>query len=441
MAGHGPGALFAQATLDRGVVVDGIITKPSQFVATLKRALRAASPHPITARHVVVGLPETRVFTTLVQLPQMRDHELKGALTWQLPELLPVPPAELVVDFQPISARRHDERQLLVIAAPLVVVAPLVQTLEQAGFVIDRCVPRSLGIASVFAREAHTPIMIVDHEGTDAVSLIIVKNGTARFSTTVPLEHNRGRMSTAIERAIQFYEALDGQHRRVNRVLVLPHPHADTLITQLKTDLKLPVELAETPWTRTHTPRRLRAFLGSLGLLQLHGVRVNLLPPATIEARQTAVRARWLQIAWAAQLVVAGLVIAVFGLVGASNLAQVAARATTLKTTPPVSQTLVAQGQSLETLQQLHQAKQRLRSTRQREYEAFAATVPDGVRLLVVEHDAVKQETRVLGERADRDALARYVTALSQTFPELKLAPDDWAATETAPFHLTVKRP
>jgi hypothetical protein len=315
VAGHGSTAVFAEAPLERGVVVDGVVKRPKDFVATLKRLLRAASPHPITARHVVVGLPETRVFTTLVQLPQVRDRELKGALTWQLPALLPVPPDELVVDFQPITARRRDERQLLVIAAPLAVVAPLVDTLEHAGFTIDRGVPRSLGIASVFAKPAHTPLMIVDYEATDAVSLIIVKNGTARFSTTVPLEHNRSRVSTAIERAIEFYEARDGQHRRVKKIIVLPHPNADDLISQLRADLKLPVQLAETPWSRTHTPRRLRAFLGSIGLLDLRGVRVNLLPPATLAARRNAIKTRWLTITWATQLVAAGLLIGGFSLV------------------------------------------------------------------------------------------------------------------------------
>ena len=126
MAGHGASAVFAQTTLEHGIVVDGVIKRPKEFIATLKHTLHHATPRRITARHVIVGLPETRVFTTLVQLPQVRDHELKGALTWQLPQLLPVPPDELVVDFQPITARRSDERQLLVIAAPLVVVAPLV---------------------------------------------------------------------------------------------------------------------------------------------------------------------------------------------------------------------------------------------------------------------------------------------------------------------------
>ena len=441
MAGHGSSARFAQATLDQGVVVDGVLKHPAEFVTVLKRTLRSAAPHSITSRHVVVGLPETRVFTTLVQLPQVRDRELREALNWQLPTILPVPPAELVVDFQPISARQRDERQLLVMAAPLAVVAPLVETLEQADFRIDRCVPRSLGIASLFAQPAHTPLMVVDYETTDAVSLMIVKNGTARFSTTVPLEHNRSRVSTAIERAVQFYESRDGQHRRVTRVLVLPHPNADELITQLQADLKLPVQLAETPWAHTHTPRRLRAFLGSLGLLPPHGVRVNLLPPATIDARRTAVRSRWLTTAWLTQVTVAGLVITGVGLDIARQLTQATTRAATIRANPLVNESLVAQGQSLETLRRLSQAKQGLRSTRQHEYETLATAVPSGVRILVVEHDAVKQETRVIGERTDRAALARYVSALSQTMPGIRLASDDWASPANAPFHLTVKSP
>ncbi len=441
VAGHGPAASFAQATLDRGVVVDGVIKRPQDFVASLKRMLREATPRRITARHVVVGIPETRVFTTLVQLPAVQHHDLKGALTWQLPELLPVPPDELVVDFQPISARRRDERQLLVMAAPLVVVEPLVQVLETAGFTVDRCVPRSLGIASLFADPAHTPLMLIDQEGSDSLSLIIAKNGTARFSTTVPLDRHQGRVSTAIERAIEFYEARDGQHRTVARILVLPYPTADELVAELDAELKLPVQLADTPWTRRHAPRRLRAFLGSLGLLSLPGVRVNLLPPAVLEQRRSAARAHWLTTAWGAELVVAASVVVGFALLLSQQVTQGATTRAALSAIEQPNASLIHDGQALETLSQLHRDKQGLQSTRYQEYRVFPTALTDGVRLIVVEHDAVKQETRVIGERANRTALATYLTTLSQTYPNLSLAPGDWAAIETAPFHLTVKRP
>ncbi len=142
-----------------------------------------------------------------------------------------------------------------------------------------------------------------------------------------------------------------------------------------------------------------------------------------------------------AELIVAGLVISGFTLITMQHATEASDEELALQAIQPIDPQFVSQGQALETLATLHQGKQNLHSNRSRDSKAFTTAIPEGVRLLVIEHDPVKRETRVVGERSSRAALQQYLVALGPNFPEISLAPSDWAATESALFHLTVKRP
>lgn len=421
------------------MVVDGVVSKSTEFASAVKRALAAAKPRKITATHIIVAIPESRVFTSLVTLPKVQSSEIASTLRWQMRELVPANPDELIVDYQSIHARQNNERQVVLVASPVTLVTPLAESLTKAGFIIDQIVPRSVGLAQLFARPVHTPVLIIDHEQSDILSLIITKNGTARFSTTVPLDHHTGRVSTAIEHAIKFYELHDGQGRKVREVIILPHPDADLLKKQLQGELSIGVRLADGPWENKHAPQRLRALLSNIGLLQLHNVRLNLLPETWKAAALAKTVADRLAVLWYSELFGALMILAVLAALFIQAKSTEAAIAAKLaEPQQAINQELLNDERALSNFTAAYQAKDAKRSQKASSYQQIVTQLGQTVTPLIIEYDPAKQETKILGDRLSRENLAEAFKAVRSVFPKVTINNDDWMALENAPFHLTI---
>lgn len=102
---------------------------------SIKKLYNAAK---IGEKEVVVALPESRVFTRVIDdLPYLSDSELSSAIRYAAEEFIPMPLAEVNLNWQ-ILLRAGDKTKssktvVLVIASPKRVVAKYVKVLQMAG--------------------------------------------------------------------------------------------------------------------------------------------------------------------------------------------------------------------------------------------------------------------------------------------------------------------
>ena len=142
----------------------------------------------VTDKEVNVALPESQMFTRIIELPALSDEELSTALRWQAEQYIPLPLTEVNMDFSVIH-RPTDPRekmQVLLVAAPIRVVNSFVSLLEHAGLNA-----RSLETELIAASRAFFPYfvspsttMIVDC-GAQTTNMAIVKDTNIVFTHSI----------------------------------------------------------------------------------------------------------------------------------------------------------------------------------------------------------------------------------------------------------------
>lgn len=116
--------LLSDSDTDLEVVADAI-----------KKLIQAAK---IEQREVIVALPESKVFTRVIDdLPYLTDNELSSAIRYAAEEFIPMPLAEVNLNWQ-VLARSDGKAKftktiVLVVASPKNVVAKYIKVLGMAG--------------------------------------------------------------------------------------------------------------------------------------------------------------------------------------------------------------------------------------------------------------------------------------------------------------------
>ncbi len=145
----------------------------------------------IRDRRVVVSIPESRVYSRIVSMPAMSDAELSSAIQWEAEQFVPVPVADVEVDYsivRPADPHASDKKMLVyLVAAPKKYLQSLVDFLLSCG--LDPIAVESEMVATTRALTfgvAPTSTLIV-HMGALSTVLAIVDGVTLTFSyvTTV----------------------------------------------------------------------------------------------------------------------------------------------------------------------------------------------------------------------------------------------------------------
>lgn len=107
-----------------------------QVVVEAIRAL--ARDTKVTAKQVVISLPESQVYTRVIEMPFLEEPELSAAIKWQSEQFLPVPVDEVVqrhqVISQPETGTPDAKMQVLLVAAPINLVNSRIALVAKAGF-------------------------------------------------------------------------------------------------------------------------------------------------------------------------------------------------------------------------------------------------------------------------------------------------------------------
>lgn len=141
----------------------------------------------VTAKDVVIGLPEPQVFTRVIKFPMLTDQEIISAVKWEAEQYVPIPINEAIVQHQVIERRENatpPEVLVLLVAAPRALVEKYVKVVSLSGL-------NSVAVETeltALARSLGTPgktSVILDF-GARSSDIAIVKDSSVLFSRSIP---------------------------------------------------------------------------------------------------------------------------------------------------------------------------------------------------------------------------------------------------------------
>lgn len=134
----------------------------------------------ISSKDVNIALPESQVFTKILEMPVMNEKELMTALKYEMEQYIPLPLDQVQTDWEILDTDPNlKTRRVLIVAAPI----KLVQKYE---YVMDVLGLNPVGIETeiLAVQRSLTPLLgnqssnMIIHMGATKTNIAIVKNGT-----------------------------------------------------------------------------------------------------------------------------------------------------------------------------------------------------------------------------------------------------------------------
>lgn len=145
----------------------------------------------ITTNRVAIALPEYHIFTKVIDMPVLSEKELKNAIYWEAEEHIPAALETMTLDWvilkRPKEIVTEQKMQVLLVAAPSLLVKRYQTILELAGLSVVSIETETLALVRALFSQGNSPTSILMNIGLMHTSLSIVQSGLIVFNYTIPL--------------------------------------------------------------------------------------------------------------------------------------------------------------------------------------------------------------------------------------------------------------
>lgn len=184
---NGPRQLlkYAMAPIDGKLALSDSKADRQKVADKIKEIITQAQ---ITTKNVAVGIPSSRVFTTVVDLERLTPAELAKTIKYQADSLIPTPVAESKIDWAMIGDSPKDPNKVEVLLSSVGndFIEARLDLLESIGLNVVAFEPDNLAITrAVLTPEAIEPQMVIDI-GSKSTDIVITMNGAPRLTRAIP---------------------------------------------------------------------------------------------------------------------------------------------------------------------------------------------------------------------------------------------------------------
>ena len=177
---------YGYAMFPEGAAVEGIIVDPQEIVQAIKPMMKKMTYGDITAKKVVASLPVAKVFTRVLELPQMNPADLGQAVKLEAEQYIPVPLPDLYIDYEIIETG-PERNEVLMVAAPRAIVDSYIKLFELLDLEVA-AIESSMAAATraiVAATQLNRPTLVADI-GSTSIDLT-VHDKVLRLTDTIAM--------------------------------------------------------------------------------------------------------------------------------------------------------------------------------------------------------------------------------------------------------------
>jgi type IV pilus assembly protein PilM len=178
---------FHEVPIAEGAISRGEVLEPNTVATALRKLW---SDGGFTSKKVVLGVGNQRVLARDLTVPKASLKRIREALPFQVQEMLPVPVADALLDFYPVSESEGENGPMingLLIAAVKDAVLGNVRAVQQAGLTpvgVD-LIPFALSRVLISRPKLSGTVVLIDVSAS-TTSVVIAVDGVPQFVRLVP---------------------------------------------------------------------------------------------------------------------------------------------------------------------------------------------------------------------------------------------------------------
>lgn len=173
--------------------------------------MTAVGQSGIKTKNVVIGLPSSKTFTTVIEVPVMPEAELKSTIKYQVDQYIPMAVNEAKVDWALLGTSLHDPKQqeVLIASTANAYAEERLEFIESLGLNIIAAEPDPLAmIRSLLPAGIPDARLIID-VGEQSTDLAITYADSPRLVRTIPIG-----VRSLIKAAVQNLNVQEDQARQ-----------------------------------------------------------------------------------------------------------------------------------------------------------------------------------------------------------------------------------
>lgn len=175
---------YAYVPLQGNIALSDAKADQQKLAQTISQLVKQAG---VSTRNVAVGIPSSRVFTTVADVDRLPSNELAKAIAYQADSLIPTPLAESKVDWALIGDAPTDKtkQEILLTSVPNKFVEAQLDMLESVGLNVIAFEPDNLAMARALTLPAIGSQLIID-VGRRSTDLVVVMNDIPHLTRALP---------------------------------------------------------------------------------------------------------------------------------------------------------------------------------------------------------------------------------------------------------------
>lgn len=186
MKGGGKKALvrYGSIPLEKGVSQSDSANHQSQLLESLKTLMTQTG---VNTKNVVVGIPSSKVFSTVIDFQNLPEKELESAIIYQADQFIPTAVEDSKIDWSVLGASPADPNKLeiMLASASKKYVESRLNLIESIGLNIVAMEPDAFALArSMVGSDTKEAVMILDM-GATTTDIVISFEGSPRLSRAI----------------------------------------------------------------------------------------------------------------------------------------------------------------------------------------------------------------------------------------------------------------
>lgn len=199
---------FGYAPLDESVALS---SSPEALRKLGEVIMTAVGQSGIKTKNVVIGLPSSKTFTTVIEVPVMSDNELRNTIKYQVDQYIPMAVNEAKVDWALLGTSLHDPKmqEVLIASTANSYAEERLEFIEGLGLNVIAAEPDPLAmIRSLLPANVPDARLIID-VGEQSTNLAITFGDAPRLVRTIPTG-----LRSLIKAAVQNLNVQEDQARQ-----------------------------------------------------------------------------------------------------------------------------------------------------------------------------------------------------------------------------------
>jgi len=173
--------------------------------------MTAVGQSGIKTKNVIIGLPSSKTFTTVIEMPIMPENELRNTIKYQVDQYIPMAINEAKVDWAPLGTSLHDPKmqEVLIASTANAYAEERLEFIENLGLNVIAAEPDQLAMVRSLLPSGVLDARLIIDVGEQSTDLAITFGDSPRLVRTVPTG-----VQSLIKAAVQNLNVQEDQARQ-----------------------------------------------------------------------------------------------------------------------------------------------------------------------------------------------------------------------------------